>query len=164
MRAFLFAILLSLAVPAHAGDVAIYITPAQLKAQFQAWNFEVFAHEDEFDRPQLLVEPLSGEGNRFGLLLLNCKPDGETFMNSQCDGFEFRAYMRPGFPIDAEVYEKWNSSHGRARAFVFDGFTNLAWYIHVGGGFVWTNIQAQLAFWQSELAEYKDYLDASIMD
>ncbi len=164
MRAFLLAILLSFAVPVQAAEVATYITPAQLKAKFQEWDFEVFAHEDEFDRPQLLVTPLTGEGNRFGLLLLNCKANAQTFMNRECDGFEFRAYMRPGFPITDKVYQNWNSQHGHTRAFKFDGFTNLAWRIHIGGGFVWTNVRSQLAVWQAELAEYIDYLDASIMD
>jgi len=154
--------------PVWAEDVIGDVSPAELKSQLEGWGYKVFAHEDEQDRPQLLVssanDPGSPERKGFAMRLIGCVPEDAVFMQKRCDGFEFRAYVKPGFPIKDKVYADWNREFGHTRAFVKEGVPRLAWRIYVTGGVTWANIHGSVDIWRKELMAYIDHLDASVMD
>jgi len=153
-----------LAPPVSAGEVVSDISPAELKTQLQGWGYEVFAHEDEKDRPQLLVSSTTDESKGFAIRLIGCTPEDAMFMQKRCDGYEFRAYIKPGFAIKEKVYADWNREFGHTRAFVKEDVPRLAWRINVKGGVTWANVHASTDLWRKELAAYIDHLDASVMD
>lgn len=172
MRVWLTILVIAFALPAQSAEPQTGISPAELKAHLTAWGYRVFAHEDEEDRPQLLVSHPSdgphteevGDHKGFAMLMLDCKPEEAMFMLRRCDGFEFRAYLTPGFPIKDKVYAEWNRDLGHSRAFVKEGHPRLAWRVHVRGGFVWENILATVGVWRAEQAAFVDRLDAAVMD
>jgi len=168
MRLLFAAAVLMFAPSAWSGDVVNDVSPAELKAQLEGWGYEVFAHEDEKDRPQLLVgsanDPGGAERRGFAMRMMACVPQDALFMDRRCDGFEFRAYLTPGFPIKDKVYADWNRDVGHARAFVKQGHPRLAWRVNVKGGVSWANIRASVGIWRKELAAYFDHLDASVLD
>ena len=153
-----------LAFPVRAEDVFGDLSPAELKVHLQDWGYQVFAHEDEQDRPQLLVNHASDETKGFAIRLIGCAPEDVMFMQKRCDGFAFRAYIKPGFPIKDKVYAEWNREFGHTRAFVEEDVPRLAWRISVQGGVTWANIHASVDIWGNELTAYIDHLDASVMD
>jgi hypothetical protein len=172
MRVWLTILGIAFALPAQSAEPQMGISPEELKAHLTAWGYEVFAHEDEEDRPQLLVSHPSddahteevGDHKGFAMLMLDCKPEEAMFMQRRCDGFEFRAYLTPGFPIKDKVYAEWNRDLGHSRAFVKEGHPRLAWRVHVRGGFVWENILDTVGVWRAEQAAFVDRLDAAVMD
>ena len=85
-------------------------------------------------------------------------------MQKRCDGFEFRAYVKPGFPIKNKVYADWNREFGHTRAFVKEDVPRLAWRVYVTGGVMWANVRTLVDLWRKELTAYIDHLDASVMD
>jgi len=162
------ALVIVLATPAGAQDVIQDLSPAELKTQLEGWGYQVFAHEDEEDRPELLVSNMADQGGDerkgFAMRMSGCIPQEMTFMLRRCDGFEFRAFMRPGFPIKEKVYADWNRDVGHTRAFVEKGHPRLAWRVTVKGGVSWANIRTVVDIWRQELAAYFDHLDASVLD
>ena len=157
-------VLMVLALPVRAENVLNTLSPAELKTQLQGWGYEVFAHEDEQDRPQLLVSSTTDDAKGFAIRLIDCAPEDSMFMKKRCDGFEFRAYIKPGFTIKDKVYADWNREFGHTRAFVKEAVPRLAWRINVKGGVTWANVRASVDLWRKELAAYIDHLDASVMD
>ncbi|MEG3617942.1 hypothetical protein V5T82_05695 [Magnetovibrio sp. PR-2] len=159
---------LMIALPAQAGEMVQNITAKALKSHLKAKGYEVFLHEDEYDHPQLLVTPPGVDeddpSKRFAMRLMNCVEGEENFLIRACAGYEYWSYQRPGFPIKQKTFDDWNLKVGHARGFRDDEFTYLSWYVHVGGGFSWDNIDAQLELWQNQQELYKDHLDESVMD
>ncbi|HEY9079903.1 hypothetical protein [Magnetovibrio sp.] len=168
MRRLGFAVLMLFAAPVAAEDMRVDMSPAELKTQLESWGYKVFAHEDEEDRPQLLVSSPTDQGveerKGFAMRMSGCAPEDAMFMQKRCDGFEFRAYIKPGFPIKDKVYADWNRDLGRTRAFVEDDVPRLAWFVNVKNGVSWANIRASVDIWRKDLAAYIEHLDASVMD
>jgi len=169
MMRLLFAAVVFMYAPfAWSGDLVSDVSPAELKAQLEGWGYEVFAHEDEEDRPQLLVSDASDLGSAerkgFAMRMMGCRPEEAMFMLRRCDGFEFRAYLTPGFPIKDKVYADWNRDVGHTRAFVKDGHPRLAWRVNLEGGVSWDHVRVSVEIWHKELAAYFDHLDASVLD
>lgn len=172
MRGWLVILTMAFALPAHSADLQTGVSAEELKAHLTVWGYEVFAHEDEEDRPQLLVSHPTddahteevGDHKGFAMLMLDCTPEEAMFMQRRCDGFEFRAYLTPGFPIKDNIYAEWNRDLGHSRAFEKDGHPRLAWRVNLGGGFVWENIQDTVSVWRAEQATFVDRLDAAVMD
>lgn len=168
MRLLIVAAVLMYAPFAWSGDVVSDVSPAELKTQMEGWGYEVFAHEDEKDRPQLLVSSASDLGSAerkgFAMRMMDCIPEDTMFMQRRCDGFEFRAYLTPGFPIKDKVYADWNRDVGFSRAFVKEGHPRLAWRVNLMGGVSWDNIRVSVEIWRKELVAYFDHLDASVLD
>lgn len=164
--------MMAFAVPAHGADQQNGISAEELRTHLQTWGYNVFAHEDSQDRPQLLVsDPSDGpqsegadERKGFAMRMLGCTPEEAMFMQRRCDGFEFRAYLTPGFPIKDQVYMNWNRDIGFARAFVKEDHPRLAWRVSVRGGFVWENIRETVELWRAEQAAFVFHLDASVLD
>lgn len=170
MQRWLVVLLLFAASPAVAQDMLTSLSPNELKAQLERWGYKVFAHEDENDRPQLLVSKTGQEGGGpderkgFAMRMLGCVPEDTVFYDRRCDGYEFRAYLTPGFPIKDKVYAEWNREFGGARAFVKENHPRLAWRVSVRGGVSWMHVHSTVDIWREELMSYLDLLDASVMD
>ena len=151
-----------------AQDVVNDISPSELKKHLEQRGYLAFAHEDEEDRPQLLVSVAEGstveERKGFAMRMLGCLPENTAFYDRRCDGYEFRAYLTPGFPIKDKVYADWNREFRGTRAFIKEGHPRLAWRVSLKGGVTWDHIHATLGIWREELTAYLDHLDASIMD
>lgn len=168
MKTLAFITALTCSAPAFAADVIGDLSPQELKDKLTAWGYEVFAHEDEQDRPQLLVTPKGEEGREqgrgFAMRMMGCVPVDAPFYDRRCDGYEFRAYLTPGFPIKDKVYADWNRDVGHTRAFVKEDHPRLAWRVTIKGGVTWDNVQTGVEIWRQELADYLDHLDASVLD
>jgi len=168
MRKMLFAVLMLVSWPAAAENVVRDISPAELKAQLETWGYQVFAHEDEEDRPQLLVndtaDDAAPEHKGMAMRMTGCVPEDAPFYDRRCDGYEFRAYLTPGFPIKDKVYADWNRDFGHTRAFIKEGHPRLAWRVSLAGGVTWDHVRATVDIWRTELVNYIDHLNASVMD
>ena len=167
-REGLFATLFMFALPASAGEVMQTLTPKDLKAHLKSKSYQIFMHEDEFDNPQLLVTPEGvdeeEQHKRFAMRLMNCEEGQDNFLIRKCAGYEYWSYQRPGFSIKQKTFDEWNLKVGQAHGFRDDEFTYLSWYVHLGGGYTWDNIDAQLELWQNQQELYKDHLDESVLD
>jgi len=167
----LSAMLCVFAFGAAADEVIHTVSPATLKTHLEKQGYEVFAHEDENDQPQVLVRPIgeqaaAGVEERvgFAMRLTGCGPDEIPFYDRACDGFEYHAYLTPGFPINDKVYDAWNSDFGHSRAYVKDNHPRLAWRVSLEGGVTWDHINATVVIWRAELAAFLEHLDASMLD
>lgn len=172
MKAWLSAALLCLcSLSAQAGEVIAAVTPAALKAHLQDRGYQVFAHEDENDQPQLLVTPTDDpnmvgvdERRGFAMRMFGCQPKEAAFYDRACTAYVFHAYLTPGFPIADKVYADWNRDFGRSRAFVKEGHPRLEWYVTLEGGVTWAHIDQTVELWRAELSAFLDHLDASLLD
>lgn len=170
MRNLFLALLLSLlASPVLATETVVgTISSAELKAHLEEWGYKVFSHEDEHDRPQLLVndgsEDHEDHQHGFAIRMTGCNPADAVFYDRRCEGYQFRAYLTPGFPIEEKIYANWNREVGRTRAFVKEDHPRLVWDITIKGGVTWLNIRNTVETWRGELEEYIDHLDASVLE
>ncbi len=173
IRRFLFAAVAVLGsihahAPVHADEVIGDVSPAELKEKLTSWGYEVFVHEDEADRPQLLVTKVSDdaapERQGMAIKMLDCLPEDRAFYERRCPSFQFRAFLTPGFPIKDKVYADWNREFGHTRAFIKEGHPRLAWDVGLTGGVTWAYIRNAVSVWETELTAYIDHLDASVLD
>lgn len=171
MRCLIFATVMLFAPFVWANEVMNTISPAELKVHLAQRGYKVFSHEDEEDRPQLLISMTGEEAGDtveerkgFAMRMLGCVPQETVFFDRRCDGYEFRAYLTPGFPIKDKVYADWNRQAGGTRAFVKEGHPRLAWRVSLKGGVTWDHVYATIGIWREELAGYLDHLDSSILD
>jgi len=152
----------------RANTVMQDVSPNELKARLESWGYKVGAHEDRQERTELLVSNDASRGvdeyKGFNMRMFGCTPEDASFMERRCDGYEFRAFLRPGYPVKNKTYMDWNREFGQTRAFDTQGKPRLAWRVTIKGGVTWDNIRATVDLWEQELVAYFDHIDASVMD